>query len=86
MQSAKDTALTFLQVNGTYSYNITLIPEYFTLVSPPRTGTIDINGSTVSSVVKFLPPENFTLNFTETSLPQYTNWSIGLTGGLRTLQ
>ncbi|GGM68264.1 hypothetical protein GCM10007108_02950 [Thermogymnomonas acidicola] len=83
MQSAKDTALTFLQVNGTYSYNITLIPEYFTLVSP-RTGTIDINGSTVSSVVKFLP-ENFTLNFTETSLPQYTNWSIGLTG-LRTLQ
>ena len=77
-QSAKDSTISFLQVNGTFAYNISLVPEYFTL-STAKTGHVDVNGSAVTQTIKFLA-ENFTLNFTETNLPQFSNWTVTING------
>ena len=77
-QTAKDSSMAFYQVNGTYTFDISAIPTHFTLQSA-ATAKIYINGSLLTETVKFLA-ENFTLNFTETSLPQYSNWTVTIDG------
>lgn len=78
VQTAQDASMAFYQVNGTFNFTISAVPTHFTLVSP-ATGKIYVNGSLITETVKFLA-ENFTLNFTETSLPQYSNWTVTIDG------
>ena len=78
VQTAQDASMAFYQANGTYTFDISAIPTHFSLQSA-ATGKIYVNGTTLTSTVKFLA-ENFTLNFTETSLPQYSNWTVTING------
>ncbi len=78
VESAKDASMAFYQTNGTFTFSISSIPTHFTLQSA-ATGKIYVNGSVITESVVFLP-ENFTLNFTETSLPQYSNWTVTIDG------
>jgi|HubBroStandDraft_1064217.scaffolds.fasta_scaffold00752_2 YVTN family beta-propeller protein len=63
--------------NGTYAYGLATGDNQYQPI--PATGGFTVEGTAVFEYFKFSPVV-FGLNFTETPLPQGTNWSIELVG------
>jgi YVTN family beta-propeller protein len=69
------TEISFAESNGSYSYSIRSAAGY----GPnPSNGTLSIHGAELSTAVSFA--RVYLLNFTESTLPAGSNWSVALTG------
>ena len=61
--------------NGTYPYAISPVPSFH---PSPSSGTVVVNGSSVTTLVRF--DRVYAVNFTETGLPSGTSWSVDVNG------
>ena len=71
--------VSFLEPDGTYAYAVNSVPGY---AGAPSTGTVNVSGGAITSTILFvaLPSPLYTVLFSETGLPQGTNWSISMAG------
>lgn len=67
--------VTFDEANGSYSFNVGIIPGY---KSSPRAGSIVVSGAAVYVDVYIIPTNSYFINFTEVGLPPGTRWGVGL--------
>lgn len=67
--------IVFGAANGTYSYSITLVPDYVAKYS----GTLSVSGAPVTVQVKFTSIL-YTTTFQEVGLPAETQWSVTFNG------
>jgi YVTN family beta-propeller protein len=72
-------AVDFSEPNGTYSYKVGTLPGWTT---SHFSGVIIVNGSAVSLRVSWTNV-TYAATFTETGLPDGTNWAVNLSGILR---
>jgi hypothetical protein len=72
-------SLSFVGGNATYSYSITDISGWHQLTLP-YTGSIVVNGSSVSEPTLVYQQISYTVTFAESGLPVGTNWSVTLNG------
>lgn len=76
------TSVGFQLPDGTYSF---FVPAAWTAngtyLASPRSGEFTVNGSAVSVAVSFSVPVAYSITFTESGLPNGTNWSVLLWGG-----
>ncbi|HEV8049559.1 MAG TPA: hypothetical protein VGP88_03095, partial [Thermoplasmata archaeon] len=74
--SSNSNAIGFEATNGTYAYQIGLVPGYH-LGHP--SGTVTVSGSPTGVSLTFLPTKYF-VTFTEFGLPTNTTWSVTVDG------
>jgi hypothetical protein len=79
LQHSTGTAILFVEPNGTYPFKISAIAGYATATA---TGNATVNGTNVTVAVQFtpIPPETYSVDFTESGLPSGSNWSVTLNG------
>jgi YVTN family beta-propeller protein len=68
-------SIVFTEPNGAYSFSVGAVPGY---TPSPSSGTITASGADVSQAITFtaLPPGQYSLIFSTTSLPAGVNWSV----------
>ena len=76
-QSSTSSAISFREPNGTYSYTVGAVPGY--RVSSLPSGTVTVNGTSVSQPVGFAPV-TYAVTFAETGLPSGLGWSVTVDG------
>lgn len=76
MSSASSSNITFLETNGTYSFNITGVQNY---AVTPQNGLISISGSAIVIDLNF-SMTSYIVNFTSTGLPSNDHWNLMLNG------
>ncbi|MCL5963976.1 MAG: protease pro-enzyme activation domain-containing protein, partial [Candidatus Thermoplasmatota archaeon] len=79
-KSSTTGTITFTEVNGTYSYTVSNVSGYMT---SPLSGSVTVKGKNASVPVTFTPvvsPSKYAVTFTESGLPNGTNWSVTLSG------
>jgi YVTN family beta-propeller protein len=82
-QTSTGSTIAFSEPNGTYAYSIGFVPGY---MASPSSGSVTVNGGTVSTTITFtaVPPPTYDVTFTETSLPAGTSWLVTLAGTTQT--
>ena len=75
--SSTTGAISFLLINGSYTYTISTSDSSYSPVNPY--GSFHVNGGSVNIISKFL--ELFNVTFTETGIPSNTVWFVNLTNG-----
>jgi len=87
--SGSGPTLQFRVGNGTYSFSIPAVPSPSGGASgweaTPGSGTVIVNGSAVSQPLTFGPTPIYLLEFDESGLPGYLNYSFSVTIGAKTL-
>jgi hypothetical protein len=81
--STTGTSVQFTMINSTFSFAAGGAPGY---VPSPTGGTITVSGGPANQTIVFTHvrlPGTFTTTFTETGLPGGTDWSVTLSGTLR---
>jgi YVTN family beta-propeller protein len=68
----------FAEPNGTYNYTIGGVAGW-QLLSPTASGTLTVNGSAVTVTTNW-SSVTYPITFTESGLPNGTNWSVSLNG------
>jgi YVTN family beta-propeller protein len=73
--SSATSAVGFLEPNGTYPFDISAIAGYATATP---TGYVTVNGANVTASVLFtpIPPETYSVDFTESGLSPSTEWAV----------
>ncbi len=76
------SAITFVEVNGTYTFNVAAVAGYS---ASPSSGVVTVSGTNVTKVVSFspLPVGSYLVTFDETGLPTGTTWNVTLNGTSR---
>ena len=74
--SSTTSTVSFSEPNGTYSYTVTTSDKTYT--PAPSSGSLTVNGASVSRSITF--SEVYTVTFTESGLSQGTVWWVNLTG------
>jgi len=69
------STISFSEPNGTYSYTVAFQCGYS---DSPKSGSVTVTGSTVSTAVTFISKPTYTLKFTETGAPSGYTWDIGI--------
>jgi hypothetical protein len=88
-QTSNTTSMTFYGSNGTYSYSAKFVNYSGSsgiigyIPFSNGTGTIVINGTSISRTIGYEPERTFGVTFTETGLPSNTSWSISLNGAVK---
>ena len=79
MISSTSSTVTFHVVNGSYAFTVGNVPGY---TASPLSGSLTVNGAPVSQAVTFsaLPPDQYSVVFTESGLPSGATWSVTLGG------
>jgi YVTN family beta-propeller protein len=74
-------SISFNESNGSYRFSIAAVPGYS---AEPSSGNISVDGSHVSMLIRFtsVPPQLYSIVVSESGLPNGTNWSANLSGGL----
>jgi hypothetical protein len=67
---------TVMVTNGTYSF----AAAAFGYTASPATGTITVNGASVSKAITFTALPTYDVTFTESGLPSGTDWQVTLNG------
>jgi hypothetical protein len=75
--SSPTPSLLFAKGNGTYTYHVSEVAGY---TVAPTSGNLTVAGAGVSRNVTYtpLPPGTYSVLFTESGLPDGTNWSVTL--------
>lgn len=74
-QSSTNSTIYFLLQNGTYRYVVHYVRAY--TITAGGSGTFSISGTSPGvQVVNFSAVPNYTITFTESGLPNGTNWSV----------
>lgn len=76
VQTTSNASLLFPAHNGTYNFTVHPIRNYTVL---PQQGTFGVAGGNITVAVTFAPVA-FHVVFTETGLPNGTNWSVTVNG------
>jgi outer membrane protein assembly factor BamB len=76
-RSTSSSEISFLEPNGTYSYEI-LPPLGFSVT--PSSGNLTVSGNAFPVVIDFSFLGRFAVTFTETGLPSGTDWSVSING------
>jgi YVTN family beta-propeller protein len=76
-EETEQSALTFTEPNGTYSFTINAVAGFR---ANPSSGKLTVHGGTLSQPVDFGSTGAFAVSFTESGLPSGTNWSVTLSG------
>ena len=79
MSSSTSSTVTFHVVNGSYAFTVGNVPGY---TASPLSGSLTVNGAPVSQPITFshLPPDQYSVVFTESGLPSGTTWLVTLGG------
>ncbi len=79
MSSSTSSTVTFHVVNGSYAFTVGNVPGY---TASPLSGSLTVNGAPVSQPITFshLPPDQYSVVFTEFGLPSGTTWLVTLGG------
>lgn len=76
------SSIGFAVPDGTYPF---FVPAAWTssgvYFANPGTGNVTVNGSSVTVDVSFTTPSAYNISFSETGLPNGTNWTVFLFGG-----
>ena len=76
------SSINFTLPDGTYRF---AVPAAWTssglLFANPQSGTVTVNGSSVTESITFAPPQLYNVTFNETGLPNGTTWSAAVVGG-----
>jgi len=78
--SSYTTSLNFTLPNGTYHYIVTKIPGSFFVNNSWHGKFVIAGGSPPVTKVIFTTPPTYALTFTESGLPNGTNWSVRING------
>jgi YVTN family beta-propeller protein len=72
-------SIAFAVPNGTYAFFVGAVGGHY---SGPGSGTLTVNGGTVSEQITFfpVPKGQYVVEFDEAGLPTGTNWSVNLNG------
>ncbi len=76
--SATGSVISFNELNGTYSYAVKFSGSGYK--ASPASGTITVNGASVSVHIDFSSTYTYAISFQENGLPADTQWSITLGG------
>lgn len=78
-EGAVAAPIIFEETNGSYSFTVAKVPGY---TANETSSSFHLSGGPVSWTVSFtaVPPAEFTVEFTESGLPDGTSWSITLQG------
>ena len=79
MSSSTSSTVTIHVVNGSYAFTVGNVPGY---TASPLSGSLTVNDAPVSQAVTFspLPPDQYSVVFTESGLPSGATWSVTLGG------
>jgi hypothetical protein len=77
-------SLTFVEANGTYPYSVAGISGW-NQVTVPYSGSVVVNGASVTEPTLVYTQETYLVTFTETGLPSGTPWWVNVTGGPSTM-
>jgi thermopsin len=78
-KTSNGSTVVFTELNDSYSFAIPSVAGY---TVSPSSGVIEVEGASVSKLVKFVSvaPGRFALTFTESGLPAGSNWSVTIGG------
>lgn len=71
------SSISFSEPNGTYGFTVALQCGYG---NSPRSGSVTVAGSAISTSVTFVSKPTYTLKFTESGAPSGYTWIIGIGG------
>ncbi len=79
-----NSSLTFQAPNGTWAYSVgapcSLYPVVACWHASPSSGNLTVRGAPVTVQISFGLPGEFEVNFVESGLPAFSNWSVTLNG------
>ena len=78
-ESSTTNAITFSELNGTYSYTIGTADK--TYLPSPYSSSFTVNGASVPVSIAFSKVQ-YTVKFTESGLPSGTTWYVNLSNGI----
>ena len=78
-RSSSGSPVQFTEGNGSYAFSIGRVSGY---TASPSSGTVTVNGASVTQAVAFSPSAvaTYSVTFTEAGLPSGTAWSLTLSG------
>ncbi|MHB8372087.1 MAG: ice-binding family protein [Thermoplasmataceae archaeon] len=74
--SSVTSSIVFIEINGTYTYNVGLVPLYKAV---PSSGNITVSGKAVNTTIIFMKT-SFNAVFKETGLSTGIQWNVTLNG------
>lgn len=77
--SSSGTIIVFSETNGTYAFSITTVAGYS---ASPSSGSVTVNGGSVSQAFTFTPLPTYALKFAESGLAAGVSWSVSINGGV----
>ena len=80
--SSTSNTITFSEPNGTYPYSIADVPGWHQ-TTLPYSGSVTVDGASVSEPALVFTEETYAVTFTESSLPGGAAWSVTLGGTTR---
>ena len=78
--SSTSNTITFSEPNGTYTYGIVDVPGWHQ-TTLPYSGSLTVNGVSVSEPTLVFTQVTYTVTFTETGLAAGTSWQVNISGG-----
>ena len=78
-RSSSSSTVQFTKGNGSYAFSVGGVSGY---TASPSSGTVTVNGASVTQSVAFSPSAvaTYAVTFTESGLPSGTAWSVALSG------
>ena len=78
-RSSSSSTVQFTEGNGSYAFSVGGVSGY---TASPSSGTVTVNGASVTQSVAFSPSAvaTYAVTFTESGLPAGTSWSVALSG------